>query len=598
MPKKILFIGILIVFGYNSSVYPQPLSPKIKNLVKEITSLTYSNRYDSAQALTVQFLEQRNLSGLEVFYGHFLFGDILKSSGKPQNAITSLLESKNFLDTLPGKALYESLVYGDIAECYFTLMDYKNAKKYSLLSLQTSPDSSVRGGAHAVNYMIIGYNDYLEKKYSSSLNYYHDAIREYLSLGERCELPLCYMKIAKVYNAMGNEKQAEEQINKSIAVSDSCKIDNYVLLSKRTLFEIYRENKNYKKAMELLIDINDMVDKLEFVRQSQLVSELEIKYKTKLALSENESLKKINEKNKQILAEQKAGLFIAIAALFLLSVFTFQLIRLSGQRKKAKEKLARLNADLGQKVAERTENLREANEKINEHATLLEFQNTQLRDFCNIISHNLRSPLANIAMLANFIEESKNMNEQKEFVEKLKPVINNLNETFSELVESLQVKQDTEIKSEKQILKECLQRTLDGLAGEINKSEAVIETNFDEAPVVQFPPKYLSSIFHNLVSNSLKYKSPLRKPVIKLETRKISGKIILSVSDNGLGIDLKRHQDKLFKIRKVFHQHPEAKGFGLYITKTQVEAMSGRIWAESIPGEGSTFFVEFKNQNK
>lgn len=104
-------------------------------------------------------------------------------------------------------------------------------------------------------------------------------------------------------------------------------------------------------------------------------------------------------------------------------------------------------------------------------------------------------------MLTNFIEKSSDIKEQKQYIEKLKPVINNLHETFSELVESLQIKQDTEIKSEKQVLTDCLRRTLDGLAGEINKSHAVIETNFDEAPIIEFPPKYLSSIFHNLVSN-------------------------------------------------------------------------------------------------
>ncbi|MBL4577181.1 MAG: hypothetical protein JKX74_01835, partial [Flavobacteriales bacterium] len=55
--------------------------------------------------------------------------------------------------------------------------------------------------------------------------------------------------------------------------------------------------------------------------------------------------------------------------------------------------------------------------------------------------------------------------------------------------------------------------------------------------------------------------------------------------------------DNVFKIRKVFHEHPDARGFGLYITKTQVETMGGRIWLESNPDEGSTFFIEFKNQN-
>ena len=73
-------------------------------------------------------------------------------------------------------------------------------------------------------------------------------------------------------------------------------------------------------------------------------------------------------------------------------------------------------------------------------------------------------------------------------------------------------------------------------------------------------------------------------------------KILLTVKDNGLGLDLKKHQSNLFKIRKVFHRHPDAKGFGLYITKAQVEAMKGRIWVESVPDVGSTFFVEFNNQ--
>lgn len=77
----------------------------------------------------------------------------------------------------------------------------------------------------------------------------------------------------------------------------------------------------------------------------------------------------------------------------------------------------------------------------------------------------------------------------------------------------------------------------------------------------------------------------------------MDGSIILSIQDNGLGIDLDKHGNDMFKIRKVFHHHPDAKGFGLYITKTQVETMGGKIWVESEPGIGSTFYVEFKNAN-
>jgi len=227
----------------------------------------------------------------------------------------------------------------------------------------------------------------------------------------------------------------------------------------------------------------------------------------------------------------------------------------------------------------------------------LSAQNTQLLDFCNIVSHNLRGPLTNMAMLVEFINESDDFEEIKLLTSKLTPVIDSLNTTFNELVESIQVRQDMEIASEPMVLQEYLQRTLDGLKMEINKNEAEIIVNFDAAPVVNYPPKYLNSILHNLVSNALKYRSPLRKPRIELSTRKNKDSILLMVRDNGLGIDLTKHMDNIFKIGKVFHKHPNAKGLGLYMTKTQIEAMNGKIWVESSPDQGAVFYVVFNNQH-
>lgn len=234
--------------------------------------------------------------------------------------------------------------------------------------------------------------------------------------------------------------------------------------------------------------------------------------------------------------------------------------------------------------------------RIEKNMELLTFQNTQLLDFCNIVSHNLRSPLVNMSMLVGFIEESTDEAERKVYIDKLKPVIAGLNETFEELVESIQIQQDREIKSEYIDIDESFSKILAGFEGHITLSNAIIKKDFAEAPVLYYPPKYWSSILHNLLSNALKYRSPDRRLEILVKTRKIQNKILMTVKDNGLGLDLRKHQSNLFKIRKVFHRHPDAKGFGLYITKAQVEAMQGRIWVESLPDIGSTFFVEFNNQ--
>ncbi|MDB5020329.1 MAG: hypothetical protein JWQ28_1456 [Pedobacter sp.] len=228
----------------------------------------------------------------------------------------------------------------------------------------------------------------------------------------------------------------------------------------------------------------------------------------------------------------------------------------------------------------------------------LSAQNTQLLDFCNIVSHNLRGPLINMSMLVEFIEETNDLDEIKLLVSKLNPVIESLNTTFNELVESIQVRQNLEIETEDIVMKDSLQRALDGLEMEVAKSKAEVSIDMDEAPVVNFPPKYLSSIFHNLISNALKYRSPDRQLTIEVKAKRNGDSILLMVKDNGMGLDLEKHKDNVFKIGKVFHKHPNAKGLGLYMTKAQIEAMDGKIWIESSPDQGAAFFIVFTNQTR
>lgn len=240
---------------------------------------------------------------------------------------------------------------------------------------------------------------------------------------------------------------------------------------------------------------------------------------------------------------------------------------------------------------------KKSEKKAQDYTHQLEIKNIQLTDFCNIVSHNLRGPLVNLSMLTDFIENSKNVPEREEMIRKIKPVVSVLSETFNELVISLQVKDEEDVKLEKINFKETLEKILEGYKIEIDTFQAEIEMNFKDAPEILYSQKYINSIFSNLISNSLKYKSPNKKPIIKVKSEIINGNVILSIKDNGIGIDTKLHAQNLFKMRKVFHDHPEAKGFGLYMTKNQVEAMGGKIWVDSQPEKGATFFIEFSKNN-
>ncbi|WP_412463630.1 PAS domain-containing sensor histidine kinase [Flavobacterium mekongense] len=263
--------------------------------------------------------------------------------------------------------------------------------------------------------------------------------------------------------------------------------------------------------------------------------------------------------------------------------------------KRSKE-LEKINAQLDEKVILRTQHLEEANKTIGKNVVALTHQKKQLEDFCNIISHNLRAPLVNISMLVEMVAENSINDENIIFLEKLDKAAKNLNETFNELVESIQITQDTEIPHEEIELESFTTGIIDSLHGEINKTQATVEMDFSKAPKVCYPLNYMRSILQNLISNSLKYSSPERRPIIKINSKIKNDSVIISISDNGLGLDLNKHSENLFKIRKVFHDHPAAKGFGLFITKSQVTALGGKIWVESEPNVGSTFHVELINQ--
>src|SRR5690606_10013218 len=130
------------------------------------------------------------------------------------------------------------------------------------------------------------------------------------------------------------------------------------------------------------------------------------------------------------------------------------------------------------------------------------------------------------------------------------------------------------------------------LQGDILVSEAVITSSFKH-PVVEYPKTYLESIFHNLISNAIKYRSMERRLTIHVETEKINNRIVLKVSDNGMGIDLEKYGKLVFGLRKTFHRGSNSKGVGLFMTKTQIETLGGEIRVESDVDKGSTFIVTF-----
>jgi light-regulated signal transduction histidine kinase (bacteriophytochrome) len=223
----------------------------------------------------------------------------------------------------------------------------------------------------------------------------------------------------------------------------------------------------------------------------------------------------------------------------------------------------------------------------------LQEQNRQLDEFAHIISHNLRSPLSNIHALIGLLDNTSSIDDYKVIYDKLKNVSKHLHDTMNDLMDTLKVRTNKTVDRVEMRFKEVLDKIVQALEGDLITAEASVTFDFNEASTLVYPKSYVESIFQNLLSNSLKYRSPERAPKIHFQTKYVDGIIELHVSDNGLGIDLERFGDKIFGLHKTFHEHSEARGVGLFLIKTQVEAMGGSIHVESTVNEGTTFIIRF-----
>lgn len=235
--------------------------------------------------------------------------------------------------------------------------------------------------------------------------------------------------------------------------------------------------------------------------------------------------------------------------------------------------------------------LKKRQEELEKSLSVVSQQNRQLLSFTYIVSHNLRSHSANISSLINMIEAEQDKSNKEAFFQMLKSSSDNLMETLENLNSVVNIQQNTGAEQTDFSLKQIVLDVVKLLTLEINNAKVEVELAIDADDKVRFNKSYMESIVLNLVSNAVKYSDADKKSFVKISFKKEKGKCILSVADNGLGLDVKRYKTRIFGMYQTFHMHPKAKGLGLFITRSQVEVMGGKIEVEGELGVGSTFTV-------
>tara|TARA_R110001606_G_scaffold35062_2_gene102449 strand:- start:1373 stop:4330 length:2958 start_codon:yes stop_codon:yes gene_type:complete len=236
----------------------------------------------------------------------------------------------------------------------------------------------------------------------------------------------------------------------------------------------------------------------------------------------------------------------------------------------------------------------ESEKKLQSLVEVTKSQNDSLMNFAHIVSHNLRSHSTNMTMLAKFLSQEEDKKELKNINRMISDAAESLSETITHLNDVVQVKTGALENLQSTSVLNTIEHIKKTIGGLLEEHDAIIKIDIEKSHFVNAVPAYLESIFLNILTNALKYSSLDRTPVIEIKSKLKKETVLITFKDNGQGIDLKRHGDKIFGMYKTFHKHKDAKGIGLFITKNQIEAMSGSIKIESVVDEGTTIFIELK----
>ncbi len=219
-------------------------------------------------------------------------------------------------------------------------------------------------------------------------------------------------------------------------------------------------------------------------------------------------------------------------------------------------------------------------------------RNREITDFAEIVSHNLRGPLSTVLGACRMIEEIEDLADLKIIstgllvnAEKLDSVVRNLNNalsfksSFTAQVRSVALAD---------VLEEVKRKHEEG----VKAVSPDIITDFESGFVINTVTSLFTDLISNIFSNCLLYRSPDRKCRIVISARKTPAEVVISITDNGIGINMKLFGDKLFGLNKRFHNIGNGTGLGLFMSKAMVEVLNGSIGLESEVGVGTTVTIK------
>jgi light-regulated signal transduction histidine kinase (bacteriophytochrome) len=263
-----------------------------------------------------------------------------------------------------------------------------------------------------------------------------------------------------------------------------------------------------------------------------------------------------------------------VTIIVLISLYHTLLDYIHGQDA-ARGELAALNQDLERRIEERTRELQQSND--------------ELQQFAYVASHDLQEPLRTITSFTQLLAaryKGKLDEDADEFIRYIVTSSRRMGDLINGLLALVRLRKSGQ-PSAAVPFERIIRDAETSLQASIRESGAIIESG--ELPALVVDSVQMTQLFQNLISNAIKYRGK-KTPLIRIEAVRKSSEWTFSVADNGQGFDQK-YAERIFGLFQRLHDREvDGTGMGLSIARKIIERHGGKIWAESEKGIGSTFY--------
>jgi signal transduction histidine kinase len=230
-----------------------------------------------------------------------------------------------------------------------------------------------------------------------------------------------------------------------------------------------------------------------------------------------------------------------------------------------------------------------ANERLKAMNQELSRSNEDLQQFAYVASHDLQEPLRTIATFVSLVQrtaKAKLTAAEMEYLEHIVDGSRRMRTLIDDLLQYSQLDMGTTTAAPVK-LNAPLQWALENLGQAISQSGAVVTA--EELPIVAGDATQLGHVFQNLLGNAIKYGKPGVRPEIHVSASEEASDSVICIRDNGIGIDSAYLQQIFAPFKRLHGKEIAGTGIGLAVSRRIIEAHKGRIWAQSVPGDGATF---------